>query len=266
MSRKAIKLSRMSAGKDKEKKAPKKAAKRLRGKALPSPLASKSMRRRKVATKKAGEKKAGQRSTATQSRPRGPAPIRLSEYDLAVQSVVAHAIDGFVASDDLLGQIRRHPTQHVGPIRQVQGPRPLDSTMERTEATAEMAKEAFRKCDIDAHTLFVYELAQSMIEGMSRMFFRTAESITDATGNIFDAGGRPLSCELWLEMLEKAEFSFDADGNPQMPYLIAHPSAVKGLKPLSPEQERRRDEILHRKKEEHAASKRTRRLSRESAE
>ena len=59
------------------------------------------------------------------------------------------------------------------------------------------------------------------------------------------------------------EFGFDDDGNPQYPTLVLPPAAIERLKKLefTPEQEKRRKQIIEEKRARFNAGKRTRRLS-----
>lgn len=187
---------------------------------------------------------------------------RLPEYDRAWQSVVNRALEGFVASHDLLGKIARHPTQHVGPIRNVRAPRVLDQPLQPTEATALIEKSDLRECNVDAHTSFVGELARSHVRAMAKMFFQSVDRVSDAAGTTHNANGRPLSWEFVLDMLEQMPISFEPDGTPKLPVFVAHPDTLAKLAPMTDEQRARQQAIVEKKVQEHAATKRTRRLPR----
>jgi hypothetical protein len=85
-------------------------------------------------------------------------------------------------------------------------------------------------------------------------------------GNVVDADGKPLSHDTINDALELMEISFDRHGNPKLPTLVASPQAAEDLnrQAPTPEQQNRRQEILLRKKREHDAKKRHRRLPRQS--
>lgn len=187
---------------------------------------------------------------------------RLVEYDAAWQHVVQRALDGFVASHDLLGKIARHPTRHVGPIRNVRTPQVLDQPREALEAAALIQKADLRACSVDAHTSFVAELATQHVSAMAKMFFRTVDKVTEAAGTTHDAAGQPLTWDAILDMLERMPVSFDRDGTPKPPVFVAHPDTLEKLAPITDAQRARQTEILRKKGEEHAAAKRTRRLPR----
>ncbi|GAG55340.1 unnamed protein product, partial [marine sediment metagenome] len=77
------------------------------------------------------------------------------------------------------------------------------------------------------------------------------------------AKGQPLTVDLILDIMEKVEFGFDDEGNPQYPTLVLPPAAIERLKELkfTPEQEQRRKQIIEEERARFNASKRTRRLS-----
>ncbi len=191
-----------------------------------------------------------------------PTRRQLSEYDAAWRTVVQRALDGFVASHDLLGKIARHPTQHVGPIRNVRTPQVLDQPREALEAAALIQKADLRECSVDAHTSFVAELATKHVSAMAKMFFRTVDKVTEAAGTTHDAAGQPLTWDAILDMLELMPVSFERDGTPKPPVFVAHPDTLAKLAPITDAQRARQTEILRKKGEEHAAAKRTRRLPR----
>lgn len=185
----------------------------------------------------------------------------LREYDVAWDGVVRRAVEGFVDASELLGRMARQPTQHVGPIRNVRSPQVLDQPFKAIESTAVIQRAALRECDVEAHTSFVAELASEYLRAMKSLFFRSADEISDAAGTTRDAGG-PLTWDLILDMLEQMPVSFDRWGQPTLPVFIAHPETLDKLPAITEQQRARQSEILRRKGEEHAATKRSRRLPR----
>ena len=131
---------------------------------------------------------------------------------------------------------------------------------------AEIQVTDVRACNVDAHTTFVYALAAAQVSAMAKMFFRGVGEVTEAAGTTHDAGGRRLSWDFVLDMLEQMPISFERDGTPRLPAFVAHPDALAKLAPMTDEQRTRHAEIVRTKQEEHAATKRTRRLSRQPAE
>src|SRR5262245_56923805 len=53
------------------------------------------------------------------------------------------------------------------------------------------------------------------------------DGITEATADrAVSAGGKPFTAELYLDVLETMEFSFDENGEWQMPTMVLHPSMM----------------------------------------
>ena len=62
---------------------------------------------------------------------------------------------------------------------------------------------------------------------MTQSIFREIEQTTEEVGNTVDATGRPLTKELFLEMIEKIEIDFTADGQWIPPSIVMHPDVWK---------------------------------------
>jgi hypothetical protein len=187
---------------------------------------------------------------------------RLEEYDIAWQSLVGVAAEAMLASHPLLGQIARRKTPHAGPIRNVRIPTQLDQPPGKVESVATIGRDDLRLANIEAHSNFLAELALEHVKGMAKFFFATIDEVTEAAGTSHSSGGQPLSWDLFLDMVERMQISFDAEGKADLPTLIGHPDTIASLQPMTPEQEARLEEILRKKQEEHAATKRSRRLPR----
>ena len=95
-------------------------------------------------------------------------------------------------------------------------------------------------------------------------FFQRMGQITEAAGNAYHAQGQPLSHDMLLDMFDRVEIGFDESGNPVMPTLVTGPDLYQGLQRLPPptqEQQQRFAEIIERKRSEHNAERRHRKLS-----
>ena len=178
-------------------------------------------------------------------------------------SFIGHVINGFLSLDPLFGSMPWKTTEHSGPIRNVRGPSPLDQSMPEIRSMATMDTDSIRNTDIENFARFLYDLARSNIKAFAPEFFKGLSEIIDAAGTTTYAGGQPFSFDMLNDTLEKMQLEFDEDGEPVFPTLITHPlvyEQIKQMKP-TPEQEQRLSEIIARKKAEHDAKKRTRRLS-----
>ena len=189
--------------------------------------------------------------------------LNIPEYESAAVRFIAEVMNGFLDVDPLFSGIGRSISVHRGPIRNVPGDTPLDQSMFAVRGEASLPWDTIRNGKIDDYTRFLVDISESQRKSLARHFFKSISEITDVTGSTVNAKGQPLTVDMILELLEKVEFGFDDDGNPQYPTLVIPPAIhdrLKELKP-TPEQERRRKEIIDEKRARFYASKRTRRLS-----
>jgi hypothetical protein len=189
--------------------------------------------------------------------------FNIHRYDKAIVEFCHMVVDGFISLDPLLGTIRRVPIVHGGPTRNVRGSAPLDQKLSEIESMATLDMDAIRKTETEKYSAFVYELARSAIDSLASDFIDRMNELAEAVGNTIDAGGQPFSVDKLLDLIDKMLIDFDAEGKPIMPALLVNPQLHERIKHLefAPEQEQRRVAILARKKAEHDAKKRTRRLS-----
>jgi hypothetical protein len=66
-------------------------------------------------------------------------------------------------------------------------------------------------------------IADEIKEEKAKFLFRTVKEVTEETGNIVDAKGKPIEFETFYEMLDKIWIDFDENSNPIFPSLIMHP-------------------------------------------
>jgi len=189
--------------------------------------------------------------------------LNIPEYESAALRFIAEVMNGFLNIDPLFSGIERSITIHRGPIRNVPGDTPLDQSMFQVRGESSLPWESVRNCKIDDYTRFLVEISESQRKSLAKQFFRSISEITDATGRSINAKGQPLTADMILDLMEKVEFGFDDDGNPQYPTLILPPAAIEKLKELkpTPEQDQRWKQIIEEKRAKFNASKRTRRLS-----
>jgi hypothetical protein len=189
--------------------------------------------------------------------------LAIPAYDGALDTLKTSIVKGMVGVDPLLGQIASRTTDHAGPVRNVPGPNPVDHDRTHFEGDYALHVGAIRETDVDAFITAICGVAEQYAEAMGATLLRTAEDITDATGNAIDAGGRPLSWDLVLEAYEGTEIAFDDDGQPTTE-LVMNPRTAMLLLTIekTPEQEQRYQEIMQRKKDEWDAQQRPRRLPR----
>jgi hypothetical protein len=194
---------------------------------------------------------------------RGKPNLAIPAYDLALRSLKSEIVAGMVSVDRLVGQIASRTTGHAGPIRDVPGPIPVDHDRTQFEGEFTLHVDAIRDTDVDAFITAIRGVAQQFVGAMGTTFYRTARDITDATGNSIDVGGRPLTWELVLDMLEMTEVAFDDDGQ-LTTQLVMNPKTAMLLQAMekTPKQEQRFREIMQWKKDAGDAQQRPRRLPR----
>ena len=78
------------------------------------------------------------------------------------------------------------------------------------------------------------EIAQAIIAESAKRFFKKIGESSEKAGTTMDAGGKPVSAELLLDMSEKMQTDFGSDGSPLGSWII-HPSMLPAMKKASEE-------------------------------
>jgi len=110
------------------------------------------------------------------------------------------------------------------------------------------------------------QVAEEMARQMTQGVLSTIEQAVDAAGNKINAGGKPLSPELFLEILERLELSFDEQGNWLPPTMIVPPDFSAARKEeikaweSDPVFRAKQEEIVIRQREEWRAREACRKL------
>lgn len=193
-------------------------------------------------------------------------PFALYEYDLAFSRFFSQNMRVLAqAQSPLLADMRFiEMAGTVGSrVRDRQG---LDIVLDPGKISTDVSSDlqAVRTGDYERLYEAMYESADSMAEQLVGHFVERMNKVTEGTGNVTDAGGRPFGFEVLYEALERLDFSVDENDALVMPSLVMHPTQaakLRDLPPLSSEQQRKLDELKERKKEEALARRRRRRLS-----
>lgn len=72
--------------------------------------------------------------------------------------------------------------------------------------------------------------AQQMAGQLMGSFFRAVDQATEEAGTAIDASGRPLTADLFLELLDRVQLGFDRAGNLVPPTIVLHPDAWDAVK------------------------------------
>lgn len=191
-------------------------------------------------------------------------PISTSEYRAAYRSLTQAVLEGFFRVDPLFSRLQAETTEHRGPMRVAGREGPIVQEMTRWEVIGTLSREAVENTDVDAIACGFYEMATQHRDHFAKHFFERMTMVVEQGGTTFDAGGRPFTFELMLEMLEAMPVTFDDDGKANLTLLVAPETSQAAAKsPPTAEQQARFDAILAKKKEAYDASRRTRRLPRE---
>jgi len=169
--------------------------------------------------------------------------------------------------DPVLSQIGK-VTIHEGDLR----------TTWREDGTFETAIYMEHSYDVNVDLLALNEKGDSVLDDtLSRLhdssqdakkqeFFRVLEESTKEAGTLKDAGGRPLTAELILEVWERLWFTFDKNGVWKMPQATAHPAQAERYRQELARIENEGDlrqrfnELLERKRREWNARQANRKL------
>lgn len=196
--------------------------------------------------------------------PDAPTSPRFPEYERAVTQLFAHLVNELmVAKDQVLGQMQRTTSTELAslsaPANVAYGSmRPLELGFECVQPF-----DAVESVDTDEWASMVDKAATDAVNQLMPQIFAHMSAICDEAGQTIDAGGKPLSIDLILDMLEKMRIDFDESGAPQMPTMVVHPSAAEKLAqlpPQTPAQLERHKKIMESKKREFDASRRVRKL------
>ena len=193
-------------------------------------------------------------------------PFALHEYDAAFGRFFSQSMRVVAqSSSPLLGQMRfvEMPGTVGSRVRDRRGMDiVLDAGKSSTDVTSDL--NAVRDGDYDRLYEAMFESADVMAEQLVGYFVESMGKVTEGTGNVVDAGGRPFGFEVLYESLEKLQFSVDENDELVMPSLVMNPvdaEKLRDLPPLTDEQQRMLDHLKQRKREEALARRRRRRLS-----
>ncbi|GMK41955.1 hypothetical protein PCCS19_50140 [Paenibacillus sp. CCS19] len=138
----------------------------------------------------------------------------------------------------------------------------LDKEPAKIEMKFNIPFDVILRTDVEALMTSIDEASDSGIESLVPQIFQFIGEVCDASGQVVDGRGQPFSFDLFLELLEKIEITFNDDGSPNMPTLFIHPNMRKVLEdnPPSEEQQKQMEELISRKRDDFFAKKRTRKL------
>lgn len=142
----------------------------------------------------------------------------------------------------------------------------MDVRIDLGETSTDLVWDLKAVRDGDYEKLYdaMYAGGDTLAEQLVGHFVKTISKVTEGTGNVVKAGGRPFGFDVFYEALERIECSLDENDELVMPSIMMNPADVEKLRDLpslTDEQQRKLDELKQRKKEEALARRRRRRLS-----
>ncbi len=112
-----------------------------------------------------------------------------------------------------------------------------DGTEEVTQYTIassqiEIDLTDYEQLTVDELAYRVYMAGNDIGNQQAEFIFEKIERSSSTIGHNYDAGGQPLSVELFLDTLESIDITFDADFNPIWPTIIVGPGLEKKMKEI----------------------------------
>jgi hypothetical protein len=194
----------------------------------------------------------------------GPMLLETPDYDRAVDEFVRRAIHGLMshAAPTYAAMNRRKLPEGVDVVEvQVAGQTTVSPNIAASQLIGVDYSDVIEGNLEELHAILA-QIADSLAPQVMIPIFDHIAEAAKAVGNAVDAEDRPLSWDLLLELMERAEWRADDAGQVQLPTLTMHPDVLKRLQkiPLTSANAERLESIAQRKQEEHVSRRRSRRL------
>ena len=146
-----------------------------------------------------------------------------------------------------------------------------DGSVEESGFRKASAEMVIRRSDVptltpEARLDMIDKMAAEMAEKVSKGLFDSLNATLEAAGQTVDNRGKPLSLEVFFEVLEKMHIDFDENGQPTGLQLVIHPDLAPTLRQLQEqfqtdlELQRRHRDLMDRKRTEWRAREAARKL------
>jgi len=176
--------------------------------------------------------------------------------------------------------LKRRIQEHLGPIREVPRYRIFEGSgtsiirpdnreditdMQKTEIGFSVILDEVPTMTLPEILQRLDEVGQKMADKMAKLTYSTLSEGAEQVGNVVRSTGK-ITPEVILEVFEKIEIVFDENGQPEFPSIHIHPDMEDTMKEaLSklqniPENRRKFEEILARKREAWRVREANRRL------
>ena len=168
-------------------------------------------------------------------------------------------------------QIRRAHLSHMGPLARIpesmvfEGNKTVlireDGSVEEQTPETAIAEIEVKSTEVEAMQPGMVldkidKVAEDLAEQKARTFYRQLDKSAEEGGTVVSSGGKPFSIDLHFEMLEKIDMDFDEAGKPEGVAFVVNPKILPSIDDClskafaDPENERRYNEIIARKREE----------------
>jgi hypothetical protein len=188
----------------------------------------------------------------------------LPDYDRVVEEFLYSSVNSLMRSEDSI--LNLMPLVQVDHLPEE--PAPAGTTTGAsgqrfgTEISGFLGKGCVLSSDVDGWISMTWEAAQAGLRELVPELYRSLGDMLETSGRSIDARGKPLSWDLYLDMLETMDIDFDDSGNIKNLVIVGHPSSIETIRmvPPTPDQIARGGSILSKKREEFNARRRVRRL------
>lgn len=195
-----------------------------------------------------------------------PKPFALPEYSYALLRFFHEGVSRLMAAKDpVWGMLPTAEPAETVPVTQNTMPsgEVVQSNPVQMAAKIVLKYDHIRSCSVEELAVQIDSAAEQNLAVVMPHFFDLVGRMSQAAGTAMDCGGKPLTFETYLASLENLDLGFDRDGNPQWPSLVVGPEMAKYLQSLPPptsEQQKRLADLIERKRREHDARRRHRKL------
>ena len=162
--------------------------------------------------------------------------------------------DLIVQRAPIYGQIDRHQ-QFEGAASRITRHDNTDDETEMTKATAEMV---FERIPLKDYSLAVVDrklanIADQLAPAFVQTIVRTMDDVTAKTGQVVNGGGKPMTADLLLQVLDTMEHNFSPNGMWSPPSFMGGGNVSAALSKIQndPDFQRRLNELLKRKYDDH---------------
>ena len=157
----------------------------------------------------------------------------------------------------IIGDINSHVV-HEGRASEIVRPSGEREATDMTSQSAmvEMPREKLSDFNDEKVQGYIDNIAEQFAEGMTKHIFETISKGAEKVGNVVDGKGSPLTPDLMLEVIDKIDMDFNADGTWEPPRLVVSPQQMKLIEGLAEsmdkkEHDRKLKAIIERKQLEY---------------